>query len=159
MGAWAYDSDANDAVYDALECFDFPERMELRVGDASIHFEFADDISDVVEKEEMQAMYEHTGVVVLMTKWGCKMPCDVLERTVEKLEAEPEICEERSHAVRFEAALLRRALESNGKLAKAVAPVTIRRAVERLPEDHEGGVNVLWPHDRYAVSREAPARE
>ena len=154
MGAWAYDSDANDDVYDALECFDFQERMELRVGDASVRFELADDISDVVEKEEMQAMYEHTGVVVLMTKWGCKMPCDVLERTVEKLEAEPEICEERSHAVRFEAALLRRALESDGKLAKAVAPVTIRRAAERLPDcGARGGVNVLWPYDEYAVSR------
>ena len=45
MGAWAYDSDANDDVYDALECFDFQERMELRVGDASVRFELADDIS------------------------------------------------------------------------------------------------------------------
>ena len=98
-------------------------------------------------------MYEHTGVVVLLTKWGCKMPCEVLERTAEKLEAEPQICEERNHAVRFEAALLRRALETEGKLASAVPPVTIRRAVERLPADFEGGVNVLWPYDEYAVSR------
>ena len=81
MGAWAYDSDANDAVYDALECFAFPERMQLRTGEASVPFEHADEISDVVEKEEMQSMYEHTGVVVLLTKWGCKMPCEVLKRT------------------------------------------------------------------------------
>ena len=153
MGAWASDSDANAAVYDALECFGPLESMQLRTGEASVPFEHADDISDVVENEEMQSMYEHTGVVVLLTKWGCKMPCDVLERTVEKLEAEPEICDERSHAVRFEAALLRRALETEGKLRSAVPPVTIRRAVERLPADSEGGVNVLWPYDEYAVSR------
>ena len=51
-------------MYDALECFDFQERMELRVGDASKRFELADDISDVVEEDGMQAMYEHTG-------WWC----------------------------------------------------------------------------------------